>query len=83
MCGALDYPVLERPASGMLWTKDGVREGRVIFWFGEPGRVIPRLLSGVQINIIEPIFEGPDGKGAYQIGGERSDRNHIICLDKR
>jgi hypothetical protein len=37
---------------------------------------------GVQ-NIIEPICKGPDGMGAYQIGGERSDHSQIICLDKR
>ena len=80
-------PVLERTASRsisrMSWTIDGAKEGRVIFWFGEPGRVIPRPHSGVQINIIEPSCEGPDGKGAEQIGGERSDCDQIICLDKR
>jgi hypothetical protein len=72
-----------RSISGMSWTIDGAEEGRVVFWIGDPGRVIPRLRSGVQIDVIEPSCEGPDGKGAYQIGGERSDCSHIICLDKR
>jgi hypothetical protein len=67
----------------MSWTIDGAEEGRVVFWIGDPGRVIPRPRSGVQIYIIEPSCEGPDSKGAYQIGGERSDCDQIICLDKR
>jgi hypothetical protein len=32
---------------------------------------------GVQ-NIIEPMCKGPDGMGAYRIGGERSDHSQII-----
>jgi hypothetical protein len=67
----------------MSWTIDRAEEGRVVFWIGDPGRVIPRPRSGVQIYIIEPSCEGPDSKGAYQIGGERSDCDQIICLDKR